>query len=109
MKGAPDFVLKNCNLYATETGDNRPIDQDFKSVLAHTLSNFAAESLRTLLICYREIKTSELNNSDEDLESNMIILGLAGIKDPLKESIPESVNQCKRAGITVRMVTGDNI
>ena len=37
------------------------------------------------------------------------MLGLAGIKDPLKESIPESVNQCKRAGITVRMVTGDNI
>jgi P-type Ca2+ transporter type 2B len=37
-----------------------------------------------------------------------VVLGLAGIKDPLKESIPDSVNQCKRAGITVRMVTGDN-
>lgn len=37
-----------------------------------------------------------------------MILGLAGIKDPLKEGIPEAVTSCKRAGITVRMVTGDN-
>ena len=36
------------------------------------------------------------------------MLGLAGIKDPLKEGIPEAVTSCKRAGIIVRMVTGDN-
>ena len=36
------------------------------------------------------------------------MLALAGIKDPLKEGIPEAVNSCKRAGIVVRMVTGDN-
>ena len=36
------------------------------------------------------------------------MLGLAGIKDPLKDGIPEAVASCKRAGITVRMVTGDN-
>ncbi len=35
-------------------------------------------------------------------------MGLAGIKDPLKDGIPEAVNSCKRAGIVVRMVTGDN-
>lgn len=38
----------------------------------------------------------------------MIVLGLAGIKDPLKEAVPDAVQQCKRAGIIVRMVTGDN-
>lgn len=36
------------------------------------------------------------------------MVGLAGIKDPLKDGIPEAVNSCKRAGIVVRMVTGDN-
>lgn len=44
----------------------------------------------------------------ENMERNLIVLGLAGIKDPLKEGIPDAVNSCKRAGIVVRMVTGDN-
>jgi Ca2+-transporting ATPase len=44
----------------------------------------------------------------ENLEKNLVVLGLAGIKDPLKEGIPDAVNSCKRAGIVVRMVTGDN-
>jgi Ca2+ transporting ATPase len=43
------------------------------------------------------------------LEKDLIVLGVAGIKDPLKESVPEAVLNCKKAGITVRMVTGDNI
>jgi len=38
----------------------------------------------------------------------LIIIGIAGIKDPLKESVPEAVLNCKNAGIIVRMVTGDN-
>ena len=36
------------------------------------------------------------------------MIGIAGIKDPLKESVPEAVQNCKNAGIIVRMVTGDN-
>ena len=36
------------------------------------------------------------------------MIGVAGIKDPLKEGIPEAVRKCKDAGIIVRMVTGDN-
>lgn len=36
------------------------------------------------------------------------MIGVAGIKDPLKESVPEAVLNCKKAGIIVRMVTGDN-
>ena len=39
----------------------------------------------------------------------MIVLAVAGIKDPLKETVPDAVLNCKKAGITVRMVTGDNI
>lgn len=56
------------------------------------------------------IDQSELNQGcvAEKLERDLIILGLAGIRDPLKEGIPEAVNSCKRAGIVVRMVTGDN-
>jgi P-type E1-E2 ATPase len=43
------------------------------------------------------------------VEKDLVVLGIAGIKDPLKESVPEAVLNCKKAGIIVRMVTGDNI
>jgi Ca2+-transporting ATPase len=39
----------------------------------------------------------------------LVVIALAGIMDPLKESIPEAVQNCKKAGIIVRMVTGDNL
>ena len=39
----------------------------------------------------------------------MNIVALAGIKDPLREGIPEAVRTCRNAGVTVRMVTGDNM
>ena len=61
-------------------------------------------------MAYREI-TKEESTTDKPaaLEDNLIVVGVAGIKDPLKESVPEAVLNCKNAGITVRMVTGDNI
>lgn len=39
----------------------------------------------------------------------MVILALAGIQDPLRDGIPEAVKKCDEAGVTVRMVTGDNL
>ena len=42
------------------------------------------------------------------MEDGLTVVAVAGIKDPLKDHIPEAVLNCKKAGITVRMVTGDN-
>jgi Ca2+ transporting ATPase len=47
--------------------------------------------------------------NDDELESRLTIIGIAGIKDPLRDGIKESVAKCANAGVTVRMVTGDNI
>lgn len=47
-----------------------------------------------------------LNNDDSN---EMILDGIIGIQDPLRKGVKESVEQCQRAGVTVRMVTGDNI
>ena len=45
----------------------------------------------------------------EELESDLTIDAIFGIKDPLRPDVPRAVQQCQEAGITVRMVTGDNI
>lgn len=47
--------------------------------------------------------------SENILESELTLIAIAGIKDPLRKEIPEAIKKCKAAGITVRMVTGDNI
>lgn len=62
------------------------------------------------MLCYREVSKEEIQPGfkPEDLDNNLVVLGLTGIKDPLKDGIPEAVAACKRAGIVVRMVTGDN-
>lgn len=52
-KGAPDLLLGSCARYVDKNGEIKPIDQDYRDMLQHHLSQFAAESLRTLLICYR--------------------------------------------------------
>ena len=54
-KGAPDLLLPVCAKYLAKNGELKTIDGDYKAVLQHNLSQFAANSLRTLLICYKEL------------------------------------------------------
>jgi P-type E1-E2 ATPase len=47
--------------------------------------------------------------ADDELETDLTLLAIVGIKDPLRSNVPAAVQACKTAGIIVRMVTGDNI
>ena len=46
---------------------------------------------------------------EERMLDNMTCVCVVGIEDPVRPEVPEAIRQCQRAGITVRMVTGDNI
>jgi Ca2+-transporting ATPase len=56
-KGAPDFVLKNCNRYLNAAAQPVPITEAFKNTLNGKLKEFAEGTLRTLLIAYKEDET----------------------------------------------------
>ena len=73
------------------------------------IDNFAKQALRTITIAYKDIKGNPSSLSEEFLENDLIMLAIAGIKDPIRPEIQLAVQQCKEAGITVRMVTGDNL
>lgn len=62
--------------------------------------------MRTLLLSYKKVST--VPEDWDDIEKDLCILGLVGIKDPLREGIPLAVKACHAAGVRVRMVTGDN-
>lgn len=108
-KGAPDILVNYCSKYLDKNNEVSPINEKYRAELEETISKFASQSLRTLLICYQELPKDIASTPDpEKLEKDLIILALAGIKDPLKDAVPEAVKSCKKAGIIVRMVTGDN-
>jgi P-type Ca2+ transporter type 2B len=88
--------------------------EDFKNkVLQKVIKPFARQSLRTILLAYKDMNvrkdiSSFENFSEDSLENDLIFIAIAGIKDPLRDEIPEAIKKCKTSGITVRMVTGDN-
>lgn len=54
--------------------------------------------------------SGEIDWDDEAaVSSNLTVVAIVGIQDPVRPEVPEAIRKCQRAGITVRMVTGDNI
>lgn len=103
-------MVVKCTKFYDKNNEITPITERFRTELTETISKFASQSLRTILVCFQELPNKEIASTPdpEKLEKDLVILGLAGIKDPLKDSVPEAVLNCKKAGIIVRMVTGDN-
>jgi len=59
-------------------------------------------------LTYRE-GTNENAQTDTDLiQSKLVILGMVGISDPIRDAVPLAVKQCNEASVRVRMITGDN-
>ena len=86
IKGAPEILSELCNQ-----------KQDLAEV-----NTLASRAMRTLAFAHKEII-----NGDES-ETGFVWDGFVGIRDPLRDNIPQSVAICQNAGIRVRMVTGDN-
>lgn len=106
VKGAPDFLIPYCTKFINKNGSVSKINSDFTNHLEETILGFAAGSLRTMLLAYKEVQSTP--ESWEEIESDLIIIGMAGIKDPLRDGIQRAVKSCNTAGVRVRMVTGDN-
>jgi len=107
-KGAPDFLIDRCTKYISKNGAVAKINAEFLRDLKAAISEFANESLRTILLAYKELDGAPDSEDPEDYESDLVIIAMVGIKDPLRDEIPLAVEMCKIAGVTVRMVTGDN-
>ena len=107
-KGAPDFVLKNCTHYLDASGQPAKITDAYKNTLQNKLKEFADATLRTLLITYRQDDRLNEKSEKAEIEKDLVIIGMVGIKDPIREAVPGAVRKCFEAGVRVRMITGDN-
>jgi Ca2+ transporting ATPase len=112
-KGATEVVLGLCKQMQRADGSIEALNSARKTQIGSTvIEKYASQGYRTLCLSYRDldIPAEELNGwADDDVEKELTCVAIVGIEDPVRPEVPGAIEQCKRAGITVRMVTGDNI
>ncbi|PWZ28724.1 Calcium-transporting ATPase 10, plasma membrane-type [Zea mays] len=107
-KGASEIVLASCTRYLDERGSAVALDGATADRLRATIDSFANEALRTLCLAYVDVGDG-FSPSEQIPTDGYTCICVVGIKDPVRPGVKESVAICRSAGITVRMVTGDNI
>ncbi len=107
LKGAAEIVLGMCNYFLTRKGEIAALDGESLRNVRRQLGEMSGVALRNIGLAF---KRDVVNYSDEALleSGDFVWIGAVGIEDPLRANVPEAVKTCQRAGIFVRMVTGDN-
>ncbi|KAI9820480.1 MAG: hypothetical protein M1826_000917 [Phylliscum demangeonii] len=122
-KGAPEILLRRCSrIVGDPTTSTAPVelDRESRDAMDMLIGSYASRSLRTLALVYGDYgewppkgaRPADDDPQQADLDAvfhHMVFLGLVGIQDPVRKGVPEAVRQCERAGVVVRMVTGDNV
>jgi Ca2+ transporting ATPase len=112
-KGATEVVLGLCQDVQHLDGSKTALNDGRKAQIgANVIEKYASQGYRTLCLSYRDIDSpaEEINKwADEDIEKNLTCIAIVGIEDPVRPEVPSAIKHCATAGITVRMVTGDNI
>jgi magnesium-transporting ATPase (P-type) len=105
VKGAPERILEMCNRQRTTAGDTA-LDPDYWRRWA---TDTAARGLRLLAVAAKRVPRAKTELRFEDVEHELVLLGLVGIIDPPREEAIAAVAQCHSAGIRVKMITGDHV
>ncbi|MBW9170680.1 calcium-translocating P-type ATPase, SERCA-type [Clostridium estertheticum] len=103
VKGAPERVIEKCNYILIE-GLIQPMLPVYKNKLMRSVEAMSNKALRCMACAYKV--TGIVHN--DDLESNLIFIGVAGIIDPPRKEVKDAVIECKIAGIRPIMITGDH-
>jgi len=115
VKGASELVLQDCTHYSDKNGVVEVLTDYIRSDLILRLDAMEKKALRTLSFAHRDFKTAKdmPKGWEEDgqliARSNLVLDGLVGIQDPLRNGVKSAVSTAQHAGVVVRMVTGDNI
>ncbi|MBU2754631.1 HAD-IC family P-type ATPase [Acidithiobacillus sp. CV18-2] len=106
LKGAPDRVLARCGSMLDADGSSLPIDIPFWERENQYL---ASQGLRVLALARRDVDGQQQESLDLDsLGQNFTLLALVGIVDPPRPEAITAISDCRRAGIQVKMITGDH-
>ncbi|CAL8074031.1 unnamed protein product [Calicophoron daubneyi] len=125
-KGASEMVLKKCAFILDKNGEPQRFTQAHQDAMVReVIEPMASNGLRTIALAYKSFLSPEVGLSlnefpledsnsldlddEEAMVSDLTCIGVVGIEDPVRPEVPAAIRKCQRAGITVRMVTGDNV
>lgn len=116
IKGAPEYLIPTCNRYIDENGTVQSLTDNVKGSIDNIIATYGSQALRCIMCAYKDVQPNEggPKHSDggavKDIEQGgFTIICIFGIKDIVRASVPGAVLKVQQAGVTVRMVTGDNI
>jgi P-type Ca2+ transporter type 2C len=105
-KGAPRELLERCNRIRID-GSDQPLDETLRARLRARNDELSREALRVLGLARRELADGDLDRPTDQLERDLVWLGMVGMLDPPRPAVTEAVATCHRAGIRILMITGD--
>lgn len=122
VKGASEIMLEKCTQILRDPSSGlttSTLTEENRETLKKLIETYARNSLRTIGLIYRDFdrwppKPTRRMGAEkdeivfEDICRNMTFVSVVGIKDPLRPGVREAVRDCQKAGVVVRMVTGDN-
>ena len=100
VKGAPEIVYKMCT---TTWGDVA------ESTIRDQLMGFQSKAMRTLGFAYKILEPNQTATSESQIiVDGLTFMGIVGIADPVRDDVPAAVEECLKAGIKIKIITGDN-
>jgi Ca2+-transporting ATPase len=106
VKGAPELVLDLSSLVC-EARQAHDLTQDGRDTILQAVKDMATDALRVLALAYRELPPGT-EFSSEQVEKDLVFVGLVGMIDPPKAGVKEAIAKTKKAGIRPVMITGDH-
>ncbi|KAF5982581.1 Ca2+-transporting ATPase [Fusarium coicis] len=122
-KGVSEILLEQCTKCLGNVSEGGtmsvPLTEADRDMIGMIISSYAGQTLQTIGLSYRDFESwppegavspeNPLNADFNAVYQGMTLIGIYGIKDPLRPTVISALEDCRRAGVFVRMVTGDNI
>jgi P-type Ca2+ transporter type 2C len=106
IKGAPKEMLALCDRIEIN-GEIKKINQNVLNDILKYNDDYARRALRVLAIAYKDLNDTDGEYSIQNVEKDMIFLGLVAMIDPPRPEVEAAVKECKKSGIKIIMITGD--
>ena len=105
VKGAPEQIFSMCDKQRTVTDTTVPFDEGYWQ---ETAGSIASQGQRVLAFAVKPVPDQHTVLEFSDVEHGLVLLGLVGLIDPPRPETLDAIAECHRAGIRVKMITGDH-
>lgn len=107
LKGAPERIFEKCEFVLDNNKIKKITEKDLNKIKL-SYDKLASSGLRIIACAYKDFGDNYLKIKKTDTEYGFVFVGFFAIKDPLRKDSRHVINTCRKAGIKICMLTGDN-